>query len=156
MEFDAGAAIFAGIMGGIIMAPILYMGIAMMPRQMKMNLFLMLGTMTVKDTKMAYAAGAMMHIGMPIVFGLIHLALYEAFGLESALVAWGVLFGLGRRAVSGMGSGMVPMMHPLIRSGQMDAPGAVAMSYPAMTAMGFLMLHVLFGVLVGAFYTALI
>ena len=55
-----------------------------------------------------------------------------------------------------MGLGMVPMMHPLIRSGQMDAPGAVAMSYPAMTAMGFLMLHVVFGVLVGAFYTALI
>ena len=87
MEFDAGAAIFAGIMGGIIMAPILYMGIAMMPRQMKMTLFLMLGTMMVEDAKMAYSAGAMMHIGMPVVFGLIHVALYEAFGLESALVA---------------------------------------------------------------------
>jgi len=58
--------------------------------------------------------------------------------------------------VSGMKLGMVPMMHPLIRSGQMDAPGAFAMSYPAMTAMGFLMLHALFGVLIGAFYTALI
>ena len=86
MEFDAEAAILPGIIGGIIMA-ILYMRIAMMPRQMKMNLFLMLGTMMVKDAKMAYAAGAMMHIGMPVVFGLIHVALYEAFGLESALVA---------------------------------------------------------------------
>jgi hypothetical protein len=38
----------------------------------------------------------------------------------------------------------------------MDASGAFEMSYPAMTAMGFLMLHALFGVLVGAFYTALI
>ena len=86
MEFDAGVAILPGIIGGIIMA-LLYMRIAMMPRQMKMNLFLMLGTMMVKDAKMAYAAGAMMHIGMPVVFGLIHVALYEAFGLESALVA---------------------------------------------------------------------
>lgn len=86
MEFDAEAAILPGIIGGIIMA-ILYMRIAMMPRQMKMNLFLMLGTMMVKDAKMAYAAGAMMHIGMPVVFGLIHVALYEAFGLESALLA---------------------------------------------------------------------
>ncbi len=76
MEFDAKAAILPGIIGGIIMA-----------RQMKMNLFLMLGTMMVKDAKMAYAAGAMMHIGMPVVFGLIHVALYEAFGLENALVA---------------------------------------------------------------------
>ena len=87
MEFDAEAAILPGIIGGIIMATILYMRIAMMPRQMKMNLFLMLGTMMVKDAKMAYAAGAMMHIGMPVVFGLIHVALYEAFGLESALLA---------------------------------------------------------------------
>jgi hypothetical protein len=55
-----------------------------------------------------------------------------------------------------MGLDKVPMMHPLIRIGQMDAPGAFAMSYPAMTALGFLMLHVLFGVLVGAFYTALL
>ena len=88
MEFDAGAATLAGIIAGVIMAVILYIGIAMMPRQMKMNLFLMLGTMMVKDTKMAYAAGAMMHIGMSVAFGLIHVALYEAFGLESALVAW--------------------------------------------------------------------
>ena len=86
MKFDAGAAILPGIIGGIIMA-LLYMRIAMMPRQMKMNLFLMLGTMMVKNAKMAYAAGAMMHIGMPVVFGLIHVALYEAFGLESALLA---------------------------------------------------------------------
>jgi hypothetical protein len=86
MEFDVEAAILPGIIGGIIMA-ILYMRIAMTPRQMKMNLFLMLGTMMVKDAKMAYAAGAMMHIGMPVVFGLIHVALYEAFGLESALLA---------------------------------------------------------------------
>jgi hypothetical protein len=88
MEFDAEAAILPGIIGGIIMAAILYMRIAaMMPRQMKMNLFLMLGTMMVKDAKIAYAAGAIMHIGMPVVFGLIHVALYEAFGLENALVA---------------------------------------------------------------------
>ena len=43
--------------------------------------------MMVKDTKMAYATGATTHIAMSVVFGLIHVALYEAFGLESALVA---------------------------------------------------------------------
>ena len=41
MEFGAGVAILPGIIGGITMA-LLYMRIAMMPRQMKMNLFLML------------------------------------------------------------------------------------------------------------------
>ena len=32
---------------------------------------------------------------------------------------------------------------------------AFALGYPRMTAMGFLMLHILFGILVGTFYTAL-
>lgn len=47
MSFDAGAAIGAGLIAGAVMSVLLYMGIAMMPRQMKMNLFLMLGTMMV-------------------------------------------------------------------------------------------------------------
>ncbi len=44
MSFDGGAAIGAGLIAGAVMSVLLYMGIAMMPRQMKMNLFLMLGT----------------------------------------------------------------------------------------------------------------
>ena len=60
MDFDAGAAIVAGLIGGAAMGVLLYMGIAMMPRQMKMNLFLMLGTMVFRDKEKAYVAGAMM------------------------------------------------------------------------------------------------
>ena len=155
MSFETGPAIGAGIIGGGIMSLMLYMGIAMMPRQMKMNLFLMLGTMMVADTKMAYVADAMMHGAMSIVFGLLHVAFYNAFDLGSALVAWGVVFGLVHWIVTGVMLGMVPMMHPLMRAGRMDAPGAFALGYPPATALGFLMLHVVFGVLVGAFYTAL-
>ena len=155
MSFDGGAAVGAGLIGGAVMSMLLYMGIGMMPRQMKMNLFLMLGTMMVRNKPMAYVAGAMMHAVMSIAFGLAHVALYNAFGLESALVAWGVVFGLGHWVVTGMGLGMVPIMHPVIRSGGMQAPGAFALNYPPMTAMGFLMLHIIFGILVGTFYTAL-
>ncbi len=154
MDFETGPAIGAGILSGTIMAMMLYMGIAMMPRQMKMNLFLMLGTMMVRDTKMAYVAGAMMHAMMSIVFGLLHVAFYQAFDLESSLVAWGIVFGLVHWFVTGMMLGMVPVMHPLMRAGTMDAPGAFALGYPRATAMGFLMLHLVFGILVAAFYTA--
>ena len=38
MEFEPGWAILAGLVGGAVMAVILYMGIVMMPQQMKMNL----------------------------------------------------------------------------------------------------------------------
>jgi hypothetical protein len=156
MEFDVGAAIMAGQVGGSVMGVLLYVGIGMMPGQMKMNLFLMPGTTMVEDKKMAYAAGAMMHGAMSIAFGLVHAALYVAFGLETDLVAWGLLFGLAHWAVTGMGLAMLPVMPPVIKRGGMAAPGAFVMDYPPMTAMGFLMLHVLFGVLVGATYGALV
>ena len=54
-----------------------------------------------------------------------------------------------------MGLGMMRSMHPLIKRGDMNAPGAFALSYPAMTAMGFFMLHIVFGILVAAFYELL-
>ena len=44
MSFDVGAAIVAGLVAGAVMSVLHYMGIAMMLRQMKMNLFPMLGT----------------------------------------------------------------------------------------------------------------
>ena len=156
MSFDAGAAIGAGLIGGAAMSVILYMGIAMMPNQMRMNLFLMLGTMMFRNRGMAYMTGGMMHAGMSIAFGLIHVALYTAFGLESALVAWGILFGFGHWLLTGMGLGMIPVIHPLMRGGEMAAPGLFALRYPSMTAMGYFMLHILFGVLVAVSYQAFV
>ncbi|MDA1347378.1 MAG: hypothetical protein O3A47_00685 [Chloroflexi bacterium] len=154
MDFEVGPAIGAGVIAGGVMAMLLYMGIGMMPGQMKMNLFYMLGTMMVKDRTMAYVAGAIQHAMMSVVFGLVHVALFTAFDLESSLAAWGLLFGLGHWVVSGIGLGMIPVMHPLMRRGELQAPGAFAMSYPPMTVMGFFMLHIVFGVLMGALYAA--
>ena len=154
MSFDA--AVYAGLIGGAATVIPLSVGIAMIPSQMKINLFLLLGTMMIfKGGMMAYAAGAMTYAAMSIEGALIHVAVYRGIELESQLAAWGLPLGFVQWIVVGMGLGMIPVMHPLMRSGQMNAPGAFAMNYPAMTAMGFLMLHVLFGVAVGSFYTAL-
>jgi len=169
MDFDAAAAIIAGLIGGAIMVVPLYMGIVMMPSQMKMNLFLLLGTMmltskpmayatggtTSPNKPLAYAAGAMVHAAMSIGFALIHVAVFVAFDLETELAAWGVLFGAIHWVIVGMGLGMMRFMHPLIRSGEMDDPGAFALKFPAMTAIGFFMLHIVFGVLVAVFYELL-
>ena len=156
MDFEPGWAILAGLIGGGAMAAILYMGIFMLPNQMKMNLFKLLGTMMVPAGAMAYVAGAMMHGVMSIVFGIIHASAYAAFGLETGLIAWGLLFGVVHWMVVGMGLGMMPTMHPAIRRGDMQAPGAYAMSYPRMTAMGFFMLHLVFGVVMAAVYEAIV
>ena len=157
MEYDAGAAVLAGLIGGAIMVVPLYMGMAAMPNQMKMNLLLMLGTMMIfRSGAMAYAMGAMVHAAMSIVFALIHVAVYNALGLESELVAWGALFGFVHWIITGMNLGMMRFVHPLIRGGDMDDPGAFALGFPPMTAMGFLMLHIVYGISVGAFYEAFV
>ena len=114
MDFDGGAAVGAGLLAGAAMSMLLYMGIAIMPGQMKMNLFRMLGTMMFADGSMAYVVGAMMHAMMSIVFALIHVAFFTAFDLETSLAAWGIVFGLAHWMVSGMGLGMMPMTCPPI------------------------------------------
>ena len=154
MEFEGGAAVAAGLVGGAVMALLLYMGIAMMATQMKMNLFRLLGTMLLEEGTAAYVLGGMVHAVMSVLFGLIHVGLYTAFDLESNLAAWGLLVGIGHWMIVSMGLEMMPIMHRGIRSGSIDAPGFYALNYPRMTAMGFLVLHLVYGVLVGVFYTA--
>jgi len=154
MDFEPGWAILAGLIGGTVMAAILYMGIFMLPQQMKMNLFMMLGTMMLPVGAAAIVMGAMIHAVMSVVFGLIHGAVFSAADIDSAQAAWGLLFGLVHWAAVGMALGMLPLMHPRIRDGEIEAPGFYALSYPPMTAMGFLMLHLVFGVIVGALYGA--
>lgn len=154
MDFEPGWAILAGLIGGAVMAVILYMGIFMLPQQMKMNLFLMLGTMMLPVGAAAIVMGAMVHAVMSGVFGLIYGAVFSAADIDSGWAAWGLLFGLVHWAAVGMALGMLPLMHPRIRDGEMQAPGFYALSYPPMTAVGFLMLHLVFGVIVGALYGA--
>ncbi len=151
---DFPATLGAGLLGGLAMTAILYMSMAMMPSQMKMNLLHLLGTMMFRPTPVVYMAGAMMHAANSVVFALIHVGIYEALDLNTNLAAWGLVFGAVHYMISGMAMGMMPKLHAGIRAGIVQAPGAFAMSYPAGTAMGFLMLHLLFGVLVGVFYDA--
>lgn len=118
----------------------------------------------------AFVMGAMIHAGMSVVFGLVHAAVFSIADIDSAQAAWGLLFGLVHWAVVGMALGMMPLIHPrisyegprLIPAAKanphpeqlLDPPGFYALSYPPMTALGFLMLHLLFGVVFGALYGA--
>jgi hypothetical protein len=154
MDFEPGWAILAGLIGGAAMATTLYMGIIMLPDQMRMNLFMMLGTMMLPVGAAALVMGAMVHAGMSVVFGLIHGAIFSAADIDSTWAVWGLLFGLAHWAFAGTALGMLPAMHPRIRDGELEAPSFFALSFPPMTAMGFLTLHLVFGVIVGALYGA--
>ena len=113
MEYNIGAAIGAGLVGTWVMGAVLYMGIAMMPRQMTMNLLYMLGTMMTRNRVAAYTVGAMIHTVNGIVFALIHTGVYQGLlGLESGLAGLGPPLRL--RPLAGGGSGH--------RHGRGDAP----------------------------------
>ena len=155
MDFDAGAAVLAGLIAGAIMIVPIYMGLVMMPSQMKMDILRLLGTMMFPLGAITYPVGIMTHAGASIGFALIHVAFFELFDLESNLAAWGVLFGAVHWAISGIGFGMMPMIHRGIRANAVPRPGLMASAFPPMTVAGFLMVHLLYGVLVGTFYELL-
>ena len=152
VEFKLGAAAAAGLIGGGVMLVLLYGGMAVTPTRMRMNLLLMLGGMMGLTGMAAYATGLMMHAGTSVVFGSIHAAIFASADIDDAILLWGLLFGLGHAVITGIGLGMMPAMHPLIRAGRMEAPGVLAMRLGAPTAMGFVMLHVIFGGVVAVLY----
>lgn len=158
MDYDVAAAAGAGLIAGAAMAGGLYAGRAMLPRQMRMDLFLLLGTMMPVPVSrpMAYMAGAMMHAVASLGFGFAHVGVFVAADIDSDFAAWGLLFGAVHWLISGMALGMMPMVHPWVRDGRLENPGPFAMALGPMTAMGFLMLHLLFGVLVGVLYDAFV
>lgn len=173
---NAGAAIAGGLIGGGAMIAVLYPMIWMMPRQMKMNFLLIVGTMVAPVGATAYVAGLMIHAMMSAAFGVVHGGVLASVGVDSAGAgaAAGALFGLVHATVVGMMLGVMPLMHPRMRSEQpklipvfagdrppsaeealLDPPGFFGLNYPPLTVMGFFMLHVMFGIIVGLTYGAL-
>ena len=172
---DVGAAVIGGLIGGAVMIAVLYMMIGMLPKQMKMNLLLLLGTMLVPVGAAAYVVGLMIHGMMSVVFGLAHGGVLEAVGVDSvgAGIGVGVLFGLAHAMIVGVMLGMMPLMHARIRPLEgkllpamgpfspapdeelLDPPGFFGLNYPPLTVMGFFMLHIIYGVIVGAVYAGL-
>ncbi len=154
VEFELGSAIGAGLVGGIVMIVLLYAGIMMMPDQMRMNLLYMLGSMMGMRGGSAYMAGLMMHLVASAAFGIVHAAIFAAADIDDSELLWGALFGLGHAMITGMMLVMMPAMHREMQAGRLEAPGAFGISLGRPTAMGFVVLHVIFGAVVGVIYAA--
>ncbi len=173
---NAGAAVVGGLIGGAAMVAVLYPMIWMLPRQMKMDFLKIVGTMVVPAGATAYVAGLMIHAMMSAAFGLVHGGILASVGVDSAGAgaATGALVGLVHGAIVGMMLGVMPLMHPRMRPERpklvpaiaglrsphsseelLDPPGFFGLNYPLPTVMGFFMLHVMFGLIVGLTYGAL-
>lgn len=148
---DIGMAIVAGIVATAVMTALMYGA-----RVMKMNMDMprMLGLMfsPPENRSMVYLIGFVMHFMMGGIFGLLYAALFEALDI-SAGILWGGFFGLVHGLVAGMALGMMPAMHPRMGEGQvLTAPGPFAVKWGGMLPAGIIMLHIVFGAVVGAIY----
>ena len=66
--------------------------------------------------------GLVMHFMMGIIFAVIYTALFTTV-TGTNIVLLGVIFGVGHWFIVGLMTGMMPMMHAGIRSGDVSAPG---------------------------------
>ena len=144
---NVGRAFLAGVAGGIVMSIGLAIGRAM---GMPANLELMLGTMILPPSTSAFVVGLVMHL---TIAGLI--ALIYAWGFETITHGSSALIGAGfaivNAIIGGLFMGLMPMMHPLIPE-MMPAPGAFMSNMGMMGVMAEIVLHILYGAIVGAMY----
>lgn len=116
---------------------------------MPAKLEMMMGTMFLEPGTVAFVVGLMMHL---MISGLI--ALIYAWGFENVTHRAGWLVGVGfsiiHIIIGGIFMGMMPMMHP--RMPPMDAPGAFMSGLGMMGVIAFVMLHMIYGAIVGAMY----
>lgn len=156
-NFEPGTAILAGLVGAVAMLVVIYGGKAM--GMTRMDLLKTLGTMAVPKaaSNVVYAVGATMHLMMGAVFGLVHAGLLHAVDPTSdgAAIGFGALFGgIHGVMVAFMMPIMLTMMHPLVRSGDVPAPGVAMTGFGSKTPIGIVMAHIAFAIVAGSIYVA--
>ncbi|WP_412063490.1 hypothetical protein [Rubrivirga sp. IMCC45206] len=144
-----GSAFLAGVVGGAIMSAIMFMARTVMGMEVKLEL--LLGTMIgLEPGTTAWIVGFVLHL---VISGLIALAYAWAFEnvLHRANAGAGMLVALVHIVVAGVFMGLMPMVHPLVPE-MMPGPGFFMLNLGAMGLVAFVLLHLIYGAIVGAMY----
>ncbi len=89
-----------------------------------------------------------------VIFSIIYAVLFTALGLSGGW-RWGLIFGAVHSVLAGVVLGMMPLVHPRVGPGkELPAPGLFAKNISPMAPVGLIMLHLVFGAIVGALYLA--
>ena len=135
------AVIIAGLAGTVAMTILMYLAPLMgMP---KLDIIAMLGTMFTSNKTVSTIIGVMAHLMMGVVFAFIYVLLWS-FGIGSPTWLWGLIFGAVHGLVVYMIMPMINRMHP--RSVEME--GGTKM------AVGMVMVHMLYGLVVALVYAS--
>ena len=126
----------------------------------RMNIPYLLGTILTPNRDRAKVYGVAMHLVMGWVFSFIYVAAFHAVGL--ATWWFGAAIGLVHGAfVLVVAMPVLPGMHPRMASEvrgptvvrQLEPPGFMARNYGLGTPVSTLVAHVVFGAVLGAFYS---
>lgn len=146
---NTGRAFLAGVVGGAVMSAMMAVARAM---GMEAKLELLLGTMLgIEPGPTAWIIGFGMHL---VISGLIALLYALGFEYVTHRAGWliGAAFAIIHILIGGVFMGMVPMMHPQV-PGELSPPGAFMSNLGVMGVMAFVMLHLIYGAIVGTMYT---
>ncbi len=145
-----GNAIIAGLAGTAVMTVLMYMAKAM---GMPMDMPRILGLMFMKPENRVgtYIAGLMAHFMNGMIFAVIYAFLFTVLGVSGW--TWGLVFGAVHGIVAGTAMGMMHVVHPNMGPGkELPALGLFAKNISPMAPAGLIMLHLVYGAIVGAIY----
>jgi len=151
---DWSSAVLAGVVATVVMTALMNLGKVM---GMSMDMPRMLGLIFAEPGSGAVGAiGLVIHLMMGIVLAIVYVLLFLTFGIAPGW-QWGAAFGAIHGVVAGLALGMMPMLHPRMGNGQeLPAPGVFGKNLGEMTPMAVILLHVVFGAVVGVVYARLV
>jgi uncharacterized membrane protein YagU involved in acid resistance len=126
----------------------------------RMNIPYMLGTMFTPNRDRAKVIGILVHIVNGWLFALVYVTAFEVWGAASWWL--GALIGAVHASfVLGVGLPTLPAFHPRMASEhqgptvvrQLEPPGFMALHYGVRTPVSVMLAHIVFGAILGAFYT---
>jgi hypothetical protein len=169
MTFEVIPALIAGFVATVVMTAMMTLaakvGLTQMP-----PMTIVTGSMMSEDPETARRFGVVIHyiVMGTVVFGLIYAAVFRA--VDSASVPTGLVVGAVHGVVVGaMAMPMMPAMHPrmltsptsgaFITTGEtvtLSKPGFLGVNWGAMTPVGLLVGHLVYGLVVALVYSALV
>ncbi len=129
-------------------------------RLTRINLPYILGAIFTPDRQRAKLVGFLVHLLNGWIFSLVYIAIFHAWGRAT----WwaGAAIGLVQAIfVLTVGVSLLPSLHPRMASEeqgptvtrQLEPPGFLALNYGYQTPLSVLLAHLIYGAILGAFYS---
>jgi hypothetical protein len=148
-----GKAFLAGIVGAVAMT--IMLSIAIFAGFRVLDFSMMWGTLVgLPKGGAAWMAGFLIHLLVGGLFALIYAALFKAF--SGAGLLRGCAFGVVHALITGVLIALLPLVHPLMSTGRMVAPGPYFSGRGIAGILFYFAIHIVYGGTVGWLYARLV